>query len=743
MKNIASLADYQLRKFPRIPLGEGISYSEDDDALSIEQPDGGVIIQFNPRPERNTDGDDFYANIVDEIDDSALASIAWQLLDGIQADDTSRTQWINDRTRGLDLLAIKIEAPRADIGGSGAPMEGMATVRHPLLLEACIRYQSNAKRELLPASGPLKVANKGRQSLENDETANELEDLLNRYLTEFAPEYYPDTDRMFFDVGFSGMGFKKLFHCPVRRRPVSETVPAKDLIVSNDATDLRSATRVTHQITMTRAQLKRMQFVGAYRDIQLMHPDQGAMNRITQKQGNVQGIDKSSYRQQDIPYTLYESYVLWDIPGFEHTDDDGNPTGLPMPWKITVDKTSRQVLEVRRNWNENEDDTFEPRRVFVAFPFVPMFGFYATGLLHILGNTTTAVTGAWRILLDSGMFANFPGFLYAKSGGRQDDLNLRVAPGSGAAVDLNGAEDIRHTIMPMPYRDPGASTMQLVDNIIQTGQRVGGTAEMISPDATSKNQPVGTTMALIEQAAVTISAVHERNFVSQSHEFQMLLDLFREDPEALFRFIKDEGTWTLETLTAALENYGLAPVADPNTPTHVHRIMKNTTLKQLQTASPELYDGKKVDMAILTALKFDDPERFFAAPAAPGAAPPDPAVIIAQATKEVKQAEIQAKAQIEQLKLSHASEIDQMNGKLKLLELQLKDKQATAANENRITVAEIAAHTSAEDRTSREHVAHIALAKDVAHNPFEDDNHAKALELKKAGPPKAPGAKND
>jgi hypothetical protein len=741
MKNISSLADYQPRKFPRIPLGQGVNYSEADDALTIEQPDGGVIIQFSPRSNKPADDQDFYANIVDDIDPSVLSSIAWKLLEGIQTDDTSRTQWVSDRTRGLDLLAIKVEAPRSEVAGAAAPVEGMATVRHPLLLEACIRYQSNAKRELLPASGPLKVKNTGLGTAVNDNLADQLEEDLNRYLTEFAPEYYPDTDRMFFDVGFSGMGFKKVFHCPVRRRPVSETVPAKDLIVSNEATDLRSATRVTHQITMTKAQLKRMQFVGAYRDVQLMHPDMGAQNRITKKEGNVQGINKSTHRQEDIPYTIYESYTLWDIPGFEHKDESGEATGLPMPWKITVDKTSRQVLEVRRNWNEDDVETFEPRRVFVAYPFVPMFGFYATGLLHILGNTTAAVTGAWRILLDSGMFANFPGFLYAKSGARQDDLSFRVPPGGGAAVDIGGSDDIRNVVMPLPYKDPGTATMSLVDNMITTGQRVGGTAEMISADATSKNQPVGTTMALIEQAAVTVSAVHERNFVSQSQEFQMLLDLFREDPASLFRFLEKDGKWTLETLTAALEKYSLVPVADPNTPTHVHRIMKNTTLKQLQMATPQIYNAKAVDERILRAIKIDDPESLFAPPAPPGAAPPDPAVIIAQATERVKTAEIQAKAQIAQLETAHSGEMEQMKAKLKLLELQLKDKQAKEANETKITVAEIAAHEKASDRATTEHLAHLDLAKEVAHSPFEDDNHRKQLELKKAGPPKAPGAK--
>jgi hypothetical protein len=339
-----------------------------------------------------------------------------------------------------------------------------------------------------------------------------------------------------------------------------------------------------------------------------------------------------------------------------------------------------------------------------------MFGFYATGLLHILGNATQAVTGAWRILLDTGMFANFPGFLYAKSGGRQQDLNFRIPPGGGAAVDLAGAEDIRKTIMALPYKDPGANTMALVDNIASTAQRVGGTANMIEQDKVRQNMPVGTTMAIVEQAAQTIGAVHERNYMSQSHEFQSMLDLLREDPDALWRYIKDDGVWTYEELVQTLNTYALVPVADPNTPTHIHRIMKMTTLKQLADASPDQYDMRKVDAAILRALKFSDPDEFFAPPAPPMAMPPDPAIIVAQTVKETKLADIQSRQQIEGLKAQLAHAKGQSEARIKELELQLKEAIAQRADEVKLADIENRAETADKDRLSREAIEAARLS---------------------------------
>lgn len=731
--NVARLDDYRTNQAFEPP------------HIEIEQPDGGVIIAFgNNDPYAITEDvegveEDFYANLVDMVDPSSLGSIAWEILDGIQSDESSRSQWIADRARGMDLLAIKVEKSRTDLGAS---MEGMSTVRHPLLLEACIKFQSNFKREMLPPGGPVKVKNAGNGVAAADLEADKLGELMNRYFTEFSPEYYPDTDRMSFDLGFSGTAFKKPFHCPLRRRPVSDTVESKNLIVSNDATDLQTAQRVTHRIEMTQATMKRMQYVGAYRDVTLAMPDSQGATPLDVKQKQQQGLAAQPTRPQDQQYTVYECHTFLDLAGFEHEDEDGEPTGLPLPYVVTVEKQSRQILEIRRDWDQ-DSEAFERRVSFIAYHFVPMFGFYASGLLHILGNATQAVTGAWRILLDSGMFSNFPGFLYAKSGGRQEDLNFRVPPGGGAAVDLNGADDIHKTIMALPYKEPGAPTMQLVDNIVATASRVGGAAEFIDPAGVKQNMPVGTMMALVEQAAQTVSAVHERAFASQSHEFQQMLRLMREDPEAVWRFVEKDGTWTYDELVRVLDTYALVPVADPNTPTHVHRIMKMTVLKQLQASSPELYNARAVDERILRSIKIDDPETLFAPPAPPQAMAPDPSVIIAQTVAQTEQLKDATKKELELAKILVQAEKIIKDHEAKMAQIEAGKVQADQTDSVKLTDIDTRAETADKDRVSREHIASLQVQERIANSPYDDNNHSKAIELKRAAPPKPAGrAKN-
>lgn len=691
---------------------DNVRLDEKEGSLEIINEDGSAVVVFEPEGSSRRYDDDHYENLAVHLGESELGLISSQLLQGIEADEQSRSEWLSTRARGIDLLGLKIEQPRSDVGGSGAPMDGMSTVRHPLLLEACLRFQANAMGELLPANGPVKVKNVGLGTAMNDTQADQLEEDMNRYLTstDGAPEYYPDTDRMLFGVGFSGMGFKKLYHCPLRRRPVSESVDAKDLIVSNDATDIRNAARVTHRIQMRKSVMARMQYVGAYRKVVLGQPTTD-INRVDQKIKKIQGIDAQPQRPEDNEYTVFECYADIDIPGFEHIDEDGETTGLPLPYKVSIDKTSRKILEIRRNWNVDDED-FKARRVFVPYQFVPMFGFYASGLLQILGNTTTAITGAWRLLLDSGMFSNFPGFLYALNGDRQNDLNFRVPPGGGAGVDIAGADDIRQKVMALPYKEPGPSTMALVQNIAETGQRVGGIAE-IQVGEGRQDAPVGSTIAMIEQAAKVLNAVHKRLHQAQSEEFQILLELFREDPEAFFRFVKRDGNWTEDTLRAALENYDLIPVADPNVPTHMHRLMKMQALKQMADAAPDRYNLKAVDERILRALNIDDPETLFATPEqmqAASAPPADPASIIAQATAQTKQAEIASRERIEQQK-----------SQLKIAEISNKDRQNSEAN--RVKLEQIAADDkrASQDRESREYVEKMKLAERLASKDIDNE----------------------
>ena len=663
-------------------LPEGQRYDADADVLEIDADDGGVILHYKPFAPAPAQASKHLDNLAESIPDAVLDEIAADVLEGIEADENSRRQWLAQRSKGMDLLGVKIENPRSDAGSSSAPLEGMSTVRHPLLNEACLRFQANARGELLPSDGPVKVKNVGQPTTEQDGMAQALEDDLNVFLTTTCREYYPDTDRMLFQVGFSGAGFKKGYHCPLRRRPVIESVDAKDLIVDNTATDLTNAARVTHRISMSPATFIRMQLAGAYRDVKIGEPDED-VSEIDRKIGKLQGIDKTtSQRSEDTQHTILECYCDYDIPGHEHKKG-GTATGLPLPYKIVIEKTSRKILEIRRNWREDDED-YVKRRTFVLYPFVPMFGFYPSGLLHILGNTTNAITAAWRICVDGGMLANFPGFLYLKGGERQTTTSFRVAPGTGMAVDAVGG-DIRKAIMSLPYKEAGPAFIQFIENIAATGARLGGTAE-IQVGEGRQDAPVGTTLAMIDQAQKIISAVHKRIHAAQAEEFEILKELLQEDPEALWRHRRNGShPWNEDTLRAALENCDLVPCADPNTPSQLHRQMKVAALAQRAAAAPQLYDPKAVEEYILRELGIADPDRFFAK-IDPNAQPQQP--------------------QVDPRAMSN------------ILTAKMKMDDSAQERALKMQLAEQAAQTAAADRASKENIQKWQLAKELAIHPL-------------------------
>lgn len=650
---------------PMLPRPQGAMPEPiDADYEEISTPDGGVIIRLggstlvNDAPEEGTYNEDFYRNLAEGMEDGELADLVAELLEGIESDISSMAVWMANYQRGMSMLGTEQKAPRAEATG-----EGVSVVDHPLLLEACILYQSNACAEELPASGPVKIDNGGQSTAITDEDAKQLEKDFNKYLTVFRPEYYPDTERAIFQRGFGGMSFKKLFHCPIRRAPVSDSVAPGDFIVSNNATSLDNCERKTHRIKMRRATMKRMQFVGAYRDIDLATPYDDVTG-IERKTKALAGIKASGDRQEDYEHTVYECCVELDLPGDRHTER-GKPTGLPRPYIVTIEKDSRQILEIRRNWIE-EDELFTERRRFVASSFLPMFGFFATGLLGVLGNTTSAVTAGWRIMCDRGMFANFPGGMYAKNGDRQLDNNFRAAPGEFVPVDISGFDDIRKVVQAYPYAEPGPASQAFFKDVAETGARVGGAANI--PVAEGKaDTPVGTMLAALEQTSKMISAVHRRSHQAQSLEFQTLLELIREKPEDFVKYFERDGFWTVERLMRALNNWSLIPRADPNTPTQMHRLLKMMALKQLQQLSPGLYDERKVDEIILRTLGFDDPQELFAPPAPAQGAPqsgPDPTVAIASIV-----------AQSDQMKEQNRAQIEAGKGQLKLL----SDREKIAA----------------------------------------------------------------
>lgn len=681
-------ADVEVRLSHEVPQIE----FDADGAKTTILADGSAEVDFNPEkaPELNKG---FYANLADgKLDESELDRIAQELLDDIDSDIQSRAEWLQTRARGVELLGFKLEEPRGDLGASSAPLEGMSTIRHPLLAEAILRFQANARGELLPASGPVKVRNDAPPAPEGMEAQSGLQDGeilasametdFNHYLTSVATEYYPDTDRMLFQIGFGGLGIKKVYNCPIKRRPVSETIPAEDFIVSNTATDMQSSGRITHRIKMRPSILKRMQLVGAYRDVPLDLTATGLTDTLQMTIAEQQGIKPVAVQNtENVEQEIYETYCELDLEGHEH-EDKGKKTGLRLPYKVSIHIKSRKVLEVRRNWLK-DDKLFMPREYFVDFPFVPAFGFYPLGLLHILGNTASTLTAAWREMLDAGMFASFPGFLYAKMGGRQLTNQFRVPPGGGIPIDV-GMGSIKDMIMPLPYKEPGPSLTAFIQHVEEVGQRLGSTADTNVGEG-KQDVPVGTTLALIEQATKILDAVHKRLHSAQAKEFKLLKERFREDPEAFWRFNKKPAyEWEKKQFLQALENCEVVPVADPNNPTSLHRIAKATAIKQLQAASPLLYDSMAVDKRIMKIIGVDSEGLFLDKPADP---PPDPRMEAIKAKSE--QAEDQNQANVLQQQIKAHQTMQQSQDKaadrvsrerLEAMKLQLeREKQQTEA----------------------------------------------------------------
>jgi hypothetical protein len=646
--------------------------------VKVELPDGSVTISFGAPPKGEDEDDDFHENLAMKIDSSTLGQISSDLTRLIEQDNESRAELLEQYKAGLDLLGTKIEQPRSNASDGSTAVEGQATVRHPLLLESIVRFQANAQGELLPSGGPVKIRNDGLSSANIDAQTAAFERDFNHYLTTTASEYYPDTERMFFALGFGGTTFKKVYYCPIRRRPVSEYVSIPEIIVSNAETTVINAQRITHVIKMPPSTLKRLQLVGMYRNVTLSSAQPPKLNIVDEKIQQMQGVIPNNMSNSDNqPREIYECYCELDIPGFEHEDDDG-PTGLQLPYRVTIDKTSTEILEIRRWWKEDDEQCLR-RQVFVDYIFVPGFGFYGLGLLHLVGNTTMALTAGWRLCIDNGMFANFPGFLYAKQAGRQNTNEFRVPPGGGMPIDTAGGP-IQSAVMPLPYRSVDSQFLNLIQLMEQSGQRLASTTETNVGEGNAE-APVGTTIALIEQAQKVISSVHKRMHAAQAREFNLLKDLFRECPEAFWENNKYPAyQWTPETLVAALDNINLVPVADPNTPSQSVRIQKAMAIKQLQQANPTLYDPKKVDERILTMMGIEDAQDLFVPPQPPGPPPPDPMLIMAQA----KMVDSQAKM------------------------AEVKVKEAHAASDAQNDVA---------DRESKERIAMLSLAREIAVHP--------------------------
>lgn len=731
--------------------------------LRAENDDGSVTVDFNPdlnqlNPDRKKE-EGFFRNLAEEIDSGKLAEIATSLLDGIDRDNQSRQEWLETRARGISLLGLKLEDPRSDSGISSAPLEGMSSIRHPLLLEATIRFQATARGELLPASGPVKVRNdttapprkappnpvptvegapppalpqtppaaglghNGGPPLEDsaDDIANALELDFNHYLTVTAPEYVPDTDRMLFYVGFGGDGFKKIFNCPLRRRPVSESVDAEDLIVSNASTDLRNCGRVTHRIKMRKSVLRRMQILGAYLDVELGPAAPPQLTPVDQKKEDISGIRLTAQRTEDMDYTIYETYCELDLDEF--APDKFKGEGLPLPYRVTIEKDSRKVLSVIRNWDEDDEQCLS-KQFFVQFPFIRGLGFYGLGFIHVLGNTTNTLTAMWREMVDAGMYANFPGFLYDKAAGRQLSNQIRVPPGGGAPIDVPALKSIKDCFLPIPYKEVGPSFTAFAQHVEEVGQRLGQTAD-ISIGEGKQDAPVGTTLALIEQATKVLDSVHKRLHWAQNEEFRLLKERFKEDPEAFWRHNKRPAKqWEKEQFLKALDNYNLVPVADPNNPTSLHRMAKATAVEAMASKYPLLIDQKAAIERVFRIANIDSDGLFKAVPTPP---PPDPRMeaikqkaLAMQGQQEAQSKDAQLKAQIDLLQLQDKSKDREAREQLERMKIELEKIRLQE---------ELVIHASNAESDQRKQESQLAIDQAKAHSEMQAEAMSRASDL--------------
>lgn len=669
---------------------------KDASILQVELSDGSVSINFAPQIKERGDDSDHDENLALHIDEGELANIADKLLRHIRDDIQRQEQRLQDVVKGIDLLGIKLEEPRAEPND-----EGISVVRHPLLLEAVLRFQANARGEMLPADGPVKVANEGDDTSGLDADANALEIDMNHYLTSGAPEYYPDTDRMFFTLGHGGEAYKKVYFHPIKRRPVSETIDRKDLILSDGAVSLEACARVTHRSKMKPSDIKRMQLAGVWREAPLGPPAMSTManNTVDLALQDISGFEpKTTIEQEEVDREIYECYCEIDLPGYEHKED-GDTTGLAIPYRIVIDRDSKAVLEIRRWWEEG-DDTYTRKEVFVEYVFVPAFPGVNLGLLHILGNATRALTAAWRIALDNGMLANFPGGLMARSTGKQQTTSIRVGPGQVAPMDSDGVP-LKEAFMPLPYRDVTGGFVQIIQNVEQTSQRLGGTAETAVGEGRN-DAPVGTTIALIEQAQKVLNAVHKRMHQAQQKEFALLKDLFRKEPEALWRSNKNPAFGKdVQRLMSALDNKDIVPKADPNTSSQTLRIQKAIAIYQLAKENPAMFNQREVYQRIMTMVGIEDGESLFNnSPAGPP--PVDP----------IKQMEANAKLATVQAKVAEMGSRQQIAASQEQTKIAMAQAKIAETKVRQQEVAIDAANHSA-DRRSKEELARIDLEQSM------------------------------
>jgi hypothetical protein len=579
----------------------------------IDDGEGGAIVQaleamgVMPSQEELIP---FDANLAEFLDESVLGELSSELRALYEEDLDSRSEWEEAYVKGLDLLGIKNEE-------RSSPFEGASGIVHPMVAESVTQFQAQAYKELLPSGGPVRTQVLGAQTQEREAQAARVKDFMNYQITEVMHEYDPDMDQLLYYLPLSGSTFKKVYFDVTRNRPVSKFIPAQDLVVPYSASDLMTASRVTHVLRMDLNDVRKMQVAGAYRDVELSGGDDDEESPVKQKVNELEGLSKN---YSDDVLTVLEMHVDLDLEGFEDLDQMGEPSGIKLPYIVTVDDTSGTVLSVQRNYSQ-DDPIMLKRQFFVHYKFTPGLGFYGFGMIHMIGGLGRAATSLLRQLIDAGTLANLPGGFKARGiRVRNDDEPMQ--PGEWRDIDAPGGS-IRDAIIPLPYKEPSGTLAQMLGGLVNDGRRFVSLADQQTSDM-SKDAPVGTTVALLERGMKVMSAIHKRLHYAQKSEFRLLARIFAENlpPVYPYEVAGAPSQIKAEDFDARID---VLPVSDPNIFSMAQRVTLAQTQLQLAQSNPQMHNLHAAYRRMYQALEVQNIDEILPPPPPPPP-PQDPAV---------------------------------------------------------------------------------------------------------------------
>ena len=558
---------------------------ENPESVSIDTEDGGMIIDFDPNANQ-VDESNFDSNLADILNENDLNALGKDLIDSYTGDKESRSDWEETYTQGLDQLGLKFE-------DRTTPWAGACGVFHPMMSEAVIRFQSQAISEMFPAQGPVRTKIVGKNTEEKTKQAGRVQDYLNYLLTHEMTEYRSETEKMLFSLPLAGSAFRKVYFDPNLDRPCSLFVPAEDVVVNYGASDLETCERATHVMKKSSNDVRKMQVSGFYRDVDL--PDASPSSSDVAKKYDEMTGETDTYNL-DNRHILLEMQVNLDLEGFEDIGDSGEPTGIALPYVVTLDYPSGIVLSIRRNYYE--DDAKKLRRMhFVHYQYLPGLGFYGFGLVHMIGGLAKSATSLLRQLVDAGTLSNLPGGLKAR-GLRIKGDDTPIMPGEFRDVDIPGGA-IRDNITFLPYKEPSATLYSLLQNIVEEGRRFASVSDMKISDMNGQ-APVGTTLALLERNMKVMSAVQARLHASMRKEFDILVNIVKDFTDPSYPYeMDDEEFIKAEDFDNRID---VLPVSDPNAATMAQRIMQYQAAMQLATTAPQMYNLPELHRQMLEVL---------------------------------------------------------------------------------------------------------------------------------------------